>query len=69
MAVGNSLIWEKTVKTITDGGAEKKGSSGAEKIWCAVGGGIGEEDEEVQTSSYTINKSWGYNVQHRGHRQ
>ena len=28
-------------------------------------GEIGEGDREVQTSSYKINKSQGYNAQHR----
>ena len=28
-----------------------------------------EGDEEVQTSSYKINKSWGCNVQHREYNQ
>ena len=27
--------------------------------------GGNEGDEEVQTSSYKINKSWGCNIQHR----
>ena len=27
-------------------------------------GEIGEESQKLQTSSYKINKSWGYNIQH-----
>lgn len=27
-------------------------------------GGMGEGDQKVQTSSYKINKVWGWNVQH-----
>ena len=27
-------------------------------------GEMGEGGQKVQTSSYKINKSWGYNVQH-----
>ena len=27
-------------------------------------GNTGEEDQKIQNSSYEINKSWGYNVQH-----
>ena len=30
---------------------------------------IGEGDEEVQTSSYKTNESWGTNVQHGEYRQ
>ena len=32
-------------------------------------GKIGEGDQEVKTSSYKINKSWGCNAQHREHSQ
>ena len=32
-------------------------------------GTIGEGDYEVQTYSYKINKSWGYNVQHKEYSQ
>lgn len=35
-----------------------------EKSWEA--GTVGEADEEVQSSSYKINKSWGCDVRARG---
>lgn len=31
-------------------------------------GDMGERDEKVQTSTYNINKSWEYSIQHADYR-
>ena len=37
--------------------------------WVVGGSKIGEQDEEVQISSYKINKSWGCHIQHKEYGQ
>ena len=62
--------FEKQTKTKNPTNQRKKKKTQTENrlvVAIKMGWGVGkmgEEGQKVQTSSYKINKSWGYNVQH-----